>query len=126
MVVCGQYFMNLLSDLFGQKIFTNTSSKLLWYVNLWSGNDEVLRFERYPIELCRIFGRFPCKKAKVKPAKLQISYCNLAKCLLPTGKKAIIKKRLIVKLWAHIDNLWVWPTTPVGQTQHTSLKATES
>ena len=27
------------------------------YVNLWSGNDEVLRFERYPIELCRIFGK---------------------------------------------------------------------
>ena len=38
------------------------------------------------------------KKAKVKLAKLQISYCNLAKSLLPTGKKAIVKKRLIVKL----------------------------
>ena len=39
-----------------------------------------------------------CKKAKVKLAKLQISYCNLAKYLLPTVKKAIIQKRLIVKL----------------------------
>ena len=29
MVVCWQYFMNLLSDLFGQNFFTNTSSRLL-------------------------------------------------------------------------------------------------
>ena len=35
-----------------------------------------------------------CKKAKVKLAKLQISYCYVAKCLLPTGKKATIEKRI--------------------------------
>ena len=34
-----------------------------------------------------------CKKAKVKLAKLQISYCYVAKCLLPTVKKATIEKR---------------------------------
>ena len=38
---------------------------------------------------------FLCKKAKVKLAKLQISYRYLAKGLLPsTGKKATMEKRL--------------------------------